>query len=176
VAGRTDRTRAAGRLWLVKTEPETYSWERMVREGRAVWDGVRNFSARNALRAMRTGDRVLVYHSGADRAVVGIARVVREAYPDPTAEEPHWVAVDLVPERPLARAPSLAEIKADRALRGIPLVRQSRLSVMELPHAAFERIVALSRRRAPATPASPPRGRKRPRRAPDSPRTRPEAR
>jgi predicted RNA-binding protein with PUA-like domain len=160
----------------VKTEPETYSWERMVREGRAVWDGVRNFSARNALRAMRAGERVLVYHSGEGRAVVGIARVVREAYPDPTAEDPRWVAVDLVPERPLARAPSLAEIKADRALRGIPLVRQSRLSVMELPRAAFERIVALSRRRAPATPASPPRSRKRPRRAPDSPRTGPEAR
>jgi predicted RNA-binding protein with PUA-like domain len=137
---------AAARAWLVKTEPETYSWERMVREGRACWDGVRNFTARNGLRSMRAGDRVLVYHSGARREVVGLARVAREAYPDPTATDPRWVAVDLVPERALAHPVSLARIKADAALRGIALVRQSRLSVMPLPSAAFARILALSRR------------------------------
>jgi predicted RNA-binding protein with PUA-like domain len=143
---------AAARAWLVKTEPETYSWERMVREGRACWDGVRNFTARNGLRSMRAGDRVLVYHSGARREVVGLARVAREAYPDPTATDPRWVAVDLVPERALAHPVSLARIKADAALRGIALVRQSRLSVMPLPSAAFARILALSRR-ASATAA-----------------------
>jgi predicted RNA-binding protein with PUA-like domain len=147
----------------------------MVREGRACWDGVRNWTARNGLRAMRSGDRVLVYHSGTPREVVGLARVEREAYPDPTADDPRWVAVDLVPERPLARRVSLAEIKGDRALRAIPLVRQSRLSVMPLPPAAFERIVALSRRPAPATPPSPSRGRARLRSGPGSRRTRREA-
>jgi predicted RNA-binding protein with PUA-like domain len=141
--------RAAAGRWLVKTEPETYSFERMVRERRACWDGVRNFSARNALRAMRAGDRVLVYHSGERREVVGTARVVRESYPDPTADDPRWVAVDLAPERSLARPVALAEIRADAALGGIALLRQSRLSVMPLPRAAFERILALSRRAEP---------------------------
>jgi predicted RNA-binding protein with PUA-like domain len=172
---------AASGFWLVKTEPETYSWETMVREGRARWDGVRNFTARNHLRAMRTGDRVLVYHSGAKREVVGIGRVVREAYPDPTTDDARFVAVDLVPERALAQPVSLAEIKGDRALRAIPLVRQSRLSVMPLPRAAFERIAALAQRKRAATPAEPAPRRARTRSErlrPDrgSPRTRPEAR
>ncbi len=159
----------------MKTEPETYSFERMLREGRACWDGVRNFSARNALRAMREGDAVLVYHSGERREVVGIARVAREAYPDPTATEPAWVAVDLVPERPLARPVALCEIKADASLGDIALVRQSRLSVMSLPRARFARILALSRRPPRATAASSPRPRGRSARAASRSRTRPDA-
>jgi predicted RNA-binding protein with PUA-like domain len=133
--------------WLVKTEPSTYSWDDLVREGGTRWDGVRNFAARNHLAAMRAGDLVLVYHSGDAKAVVGVARVARESYPDPTAREAGWLAVDLAPLRPLLRPVPLAEIKADAALREIPLVRQSRLSVMPLPARAFERILALGRAR-----------------------------
>jgi predicted RNA-binding protein with PUA-like domain len=134
----------ARRRWLVKSEPGAYSWERFVREGTAVWDGVRNPQARNHLASMGEGDLVLFYHSGEGREAVGVARVARAAYPEPGGGDPRWVAVDLVPVRPLARPVSLAEIKADRALAGIPLVRQSRLSVMPLEPAAFERIAALS--------------------------------
>jgi predicted RNA-binding protein with PUA-like domain len=129
--------------WLVKQEPSTYSFERLVREKRACWDGVRNFQARNNLAKMRAGDRALFYHSGEAREVVGIAEVAREAYPDPTAKEPRWVAVDLVPVRPLKKPVSLEQIKATPALRTIALVRQSRLSVMPLAVAEFEAIVKL---------------------------------
>ena len=131
--------------WLVKTEPSTYSWDDLAREGRTRWDGVRNFAARNHLAAMRAGDLVLVYHSGDAKAVVGVARVARESYPDPTAREGGWLAVDLAPLKPLLRPVPLAEVKADAALREIPLVRQSRLSVMPLPAKAFERILALGK-------------------------------
>jgi predicted RNA-binding protein with PUA-like domain len=129
--------------WLVKQEPSTYSFEQLVREKRACWDGVRNFQARNNLAKMRVGDRALFYHSGEAREVVGIAEVAREAYPDPTAKEPRWVAVDLVPVRPLKKPVSLEQIKATPALRTIALVRQSRLSVMPLAAAEFEAIVKL---------------------------------
>ena len=129
--------------WLVKQEPSTYSFEQLVREKRACWDGVRNFQARNNLAKMRAGDRALFYHSGEAREVVGIAEVAREAYPDPTAKEPRWVAVDLVPVRPLKKPVSLEQIKATPALRTIALVRQSRLSVMPLAAAEFEAIVKL---------------------------------
>jgi predicted RNA-binding protein with PUA-like domain len=135
----------ARRHWLVKSEPGAYSWERFVREGSAVWDGVRNAQARNHLAGMQKGDLVLFYHSGEGKEVVGVARVARAAYPEPGAGDPRWLAVDLVPLKPLARPVTLAEIKADRALAGIPLVRQSRLSVMPLEESAFERIVELSR-------------------------------
>ena len=131
--------------WLVKTEPSKYSWDDLAREGRTRWDGVRNFAARNHLAAMRAGDLVLVYHSGDAKAVVGVARVARESYPDPTAREGGWLAVDLAPLKPLLRPVPLAEVKADAALREIPLVRQSRLSVMPLPAKAFERILALGK-------------------------------
>jgi len=130
----------------VKTEPGAYSWERLVREGRAVWDGVRNPQARGNLAAMAEGDLVLFYHTGEGKQVVGVAKVARTAYPEPGAGDPRWLSVDLVPVRPLARPVSLAEIKADRALAGIPLVRQSRLSVMPLEPAAFERILELAKR------------------------------
>ena len=129
--------------WLVKQEPTKYSFDQLVADGRTMWDGVRNFQARNNLQAMRTGDRVLFYHSVVGTAVVGVCEVVREAYPDPTAKEGDWVAVDLAPVKKLKRPVTLEEIKADGALRGIPLVRQSRLSVMPLERAAFEHIVKL---------------------------------
>ena len=141
----------ARRHWLVKSEPDAYSFERLAREGRAVWDGVRNPQARNNLVLMAEGDLVLFYHSGEGREVVGVAKVARQAYPEPGAGDRRWVAVDLVPEKPLARPVSLAEIKADRALAGVPLVRQSRLSVMPLEPLAFERILELAQGSA-ATP------------------------
>jgi len=129
----------------------------LVREGAAIWDGVRNAQARNHLAAMGKGDLVLFYHSGEGREVVGVAKVARIAYPDPGAGDPRWVAVDLVPVKPLARPVPLAEIKADRALAGTPLVRHSRLSVMPLEPDAFERIVELSKGSGRQRSASPSR-------------------
>lgn len=131
--------------WLVKQEPSQYPFAQLVAEGRTVWDGVRNYQARNNLRAMRPGDRVLYYHSGSETAVVGLAEVSREAFPDPTTDDPRWVAVELKPVKALRRPVTLETIKADPVLREIPLVRQSRLSVMPLTRAAFDRILALGR-------------------------------
>lgn len=130
------------RCWLVKQEPADYPWSRFVAEGGTAWTGVRNFQARNHLRAMQPGDPVLYYHSGAEKAVVGLAEVVRAAYPDPTAKEGDWVAVDLKPVRALARPVPLAEIKADPALKNLPLVRQSRLSVLPVSDAEFKQLLA----------------------------------
>jgi len=132
--------------WLVKQEPTAYSWGQLVRDKRTMWDGVRNYQARNNLAAMKQGDRVLFYHSVKEQAVVGVCEVVREAYPDPTAKEEGWVVVDLAPVKKLERPVTLAEVKADATLKDIPLVRQSRLSVMPLDKAAFDRIVALGKR------------------------------
>ena len=131
--------------WLVKTEPSTYSWQDLARDGQTVWDGVRNPEARNHLAGMRRGDSVLFYHSGDGKAVVGIAKVVRESFPDPKADDPKWLAVELAPVKPLGRPVTLAEIKADRSLGKIPLVTRSRLSVMPLDAAAFDRIVSLGK-------------------------------
>jgi len=129
--------------WLVKQEPTAYAWETFVADGGTAWTGVRNFQARNNLRAMRTGDQVLYYHSVVGKAVVGIARVRREAYPDPTASSGNWECVDLEPVRALRKPVTLEEIKTDPALAEIPLIRQSRLSVMPLEAQAFRRIVKL---------------------------------
>lgn len=129
--------------WLVKTEPETYSWERLLKEGRTVWDGVRNFQARNNLKGMKSGDLVLFYHSGESKEVVGIAKVVKEYYQDPTSEDPNWVVVDLAPVEALKKPVSLAKVKADQHLKDIHLVRQGRLSVMALRPEEFDRIVAM---------------------------------
>jgi predicted RNA-binding protein with PUA-like domain len=131
------------RFWLTKSEPSAYAWERFAADGSAVWDGVKNPQALGNLAAMQKGDLVLFYHSGEGKDVVGVARVTREAYPDPKAGDPRRVVVDLAPVKPLAKPVSLKEIKADARLAGIALVRQSRLSVMELPKAAFDRILAL---------------------------------
>jgi predicted RNA-binding protein with PUA-like domain len=131
-------------FWLVKQEPSTYSWSDFIAEGTTSWTGVRNYAARNNLRKMRKGDEVLFYHSGEDKAVVGIAKVMRTAYPDPTAKECDWSTVDLVPFKRLPRAVTLRQIKGNSRLKEIPLVRQSRLSVMPLAEAAFREIVKMS--------------------------------
>ncbi|RMG87479.1 MAG: EVE domain-containing protein [Bacteroidetes bacterium] len=130
-------------FWLVKSEPEEYSFEDLLRDGKTAWDGVRNYAARNHLRAMNTGDLVLFYHSVKQKSVVGIARVVRTHYPDPTAQKGDWSAVDLAPVMPLKKPVSLAQIKAEPSLADIPLVRIGRLSVMPLPEAAFFTILKL---------------------------------
>ena len=130
-------------LWLVKQEPETYSWDDFVRDGRTDWTGVRNFQARNNLKQMKVGDRVLFYHSSTGKCVVGIAEVARAAYPDPTADDPQWVAVDLKPVKPLKEAVPLAAIRYTSKLANLPLIRQSQLSVMPLTKEEFDTIVAM---------------------------------
>jgi predicted RNA-binding protein with PUA-like domain len=130
-------------FWLVKQEPSSYSWSDFVAEGQTSWTGVRNYTARNNLRRMEKNDEVLFYHSGEDKAVVGIAKVVRTTYPDSTAKEGDWSTVDLVPVKPLRRPVTLREIKSHSPLKGIPLVRQSRLSVMPLAEAEFREIVKM---------------------------------
>jgi predicted RNA-binding protein with PUA-like domain len=133
----------AMRFWMVKQEPSAYSWNQFVQDGRTAWTGVRNYQARIHLRAMRTGDRVLFYHSVVGKEVVGLAEVAREAYPDPTAEDGEWVCVDLVPVEPLGRPVPLAEIKAAPALADLPLLKQSRLSVMPLTSDHFSKLLTL---------------------------------
>src|SRR6266403_3584673 len=130
-------------LWLVKQEPETYSWDDFVRDGRTDWTGVRNFQARNNLRQMRVGERVLFYHSGTGKCVVGIAEVAKAAYADPTADDPQWVAVDLKPIKPFATPVLLAAIRYDKRLSQLPLIRQSQLSVMPLTKDEFDVIVTM---------------------------------
>jgi len=132
----------------VKSDPDTYGWDDFVKEGRTRWDGVRNAEARNSLAAMRKGDVALFYHSGADKAVMGVAVVETPAYPEPGAGDPRWLAVDLAPRAKLARPVTLAEIKADRSLARIKLVTHSRLSVMPIDAAACERILRLARTHA----------------------------
>lgn len=129
--------------WLVKSDPETYSWEDFTRDRRTFWDGVRNFQARNNLKAMQEGDLVLFYHSNLNPGIKGIAKVVRTAYPDPTADDPKWVAVDLEWYEELPHPVSLAAVKAEPRLADIALIRQSRLSVMPLTQAEFDLIVAM---------------------------------
>jgi len=128
-------------FWLVKQEPSSYSWSDFLADGETSWTGVRNFSARNNLRRMRTGDEVLFYHTGDEKSVVGIAKVIRTAYPDPTAKEGEWSTVDLAAVKPLRRPVTLREIKSNSRLKEIPLIRQSRLSVMPLSESAFREIV-----------------------------------
>ena len=130
-------------FWLVKQEPSSYSWSDFLAEGETSWTGVRNFAARNNLRKMRLGDEVLFYHSGDEKGVVGIARVTRTSYPDPTAKEGDWSTVNLAPVKPLARTVTLREIKGNSRLKGIPLIRQSRLSVMPLAEAEFREIARM---------------------------------
>jgi predicted RNA-binding protein with PUA-like domain len=132
--------------WLVKQEPTAYAWEEFVRDGKTAWTGVRNFQARNHLRAMAPGDRVLYYHSVTGKAVVGIAQVVRAAYPDATATEGDWSCVDIAPIEALRRPVTLEEIKLEASLVDIGLLRQSRLSVMPLKKSEFDTILKLSKK------------------------------
>jgi predicted RNA-binding protein with PUA-like domain len=130
-------------FWLVKQEPSSYSWSDFVGEGQTAWTGVRNYTARNNLRKMQKSDEVLFYHSGEDKAVVGIAMVTRPAYLDPTAKEGDWSAVDVAPIKSLRRPVTLRQIKSDPRLKQTPLIRQSRLSVMPLTAAEFRTIVKI---------------------------------
>jgi predicted RNA-binding protein with PUA-like domain len=130
-------------FWLVKQEPSSYSWSDFVADGETSWTGVRNFAARNNLRKMQKGDEVLFYHSGEEKAVVGIAKVVQTAYPDTTAQEGDWSTVDLAAVKPLARPVTLREIKGNSRLKGLPLIRQSRLSVMPLTEPEFREIISM---------------------------------
>ena len=131
--------------WLVKSEPGTYGWADLVKDGKTRWDGIRNAQARNNLQAMRVGDRVLFYHSGEGKEIVGVAKVVKAAYPDPSTDDERWVVVDLAPVAPLRAPVSLGAVKRDAALAQLPLVRQGRLSVMPIEPRAFARILALGK-------------------------------
>ncbi len=129
--------------WLVKSEPFKYSWDKFNIDGRTFWDGVRNYQARNNLREMQLGDLVLFYHSNEGKAVVGIARVVKESYQDPTTDDTNWLVVDLEPVESLKNPVTLEVIKADSRLQNIGLVKQGRLSVMGMKVEEFDRIVEL---------------------------------
>jgi predicted RNA-binding protein with PUA-like domain len=129
--------------WLVKSEPEAYAWTQFVKDGKTAWTGVRNFQARNNLRAMKKGDQVFFYHSVSDKQVVGLARVAKEFYPDATAKEGDWSCVDLEPVKPLKNPVSLETIKTDSVLKEMPLVKQSLLSVTPLTKVQAERILKL---------------------------------
>ena len=128
--------------FLVKSEPETYSWQQFVKDGRTMWEGVRNYPARKNLRAMKTGDMVLFYHSGDEKSVIGISKVAKEAYQDPTTKE-DWSVVDLTPVEVLKKPVPLSAIKAEKKLQNIYLIRQGRLSVMPLGKEEFDRIVKM---------------------------------
>jgi predicted RNA-binding protein with PUA-like domain len=129
--------------WLVKSEPFKYSWEKFNKDGRTFWDGVRNYQARNNLKEMKEGDLVLFYHSNEGKNVVGIAKVVREFYQDPTTDDANWVVVDLAPVEALKNPVSLEQIKAEESLKDVSLVRQGRLSVMPLKAEEFDKILEM---------------------------------
>ena len=135
--------------WLVKSEPFKYSWDDFVRDGSTYWDGVRNYAARNNLASMRKGDLILYYHSNQGKDVVGVARVTREAYGDPTTDDERWLVVDLKPLKAFERPVSLAEIKSEPTLKNLPLIRQSRLSVMPVERPHFDRILRMGKTRLP---------------------------
>ncbi|WP_316806432.1 EVE domain-containing protein [Pedobacter agri] len=129
--------------WLVKSEPFKYSWEKFNEDGRTFWDGVRNYQARNNLREMKEGDLVLFYHSNEGKNVVGIAKVVKEFYQDPTTDDKNWVVVDLSPVETLKKPVTLEQIKAEPSLADISLIRQGRLSVMPLKATEFDKILEM---------------------------------
>jgi predicted RNA-binding protein with PUA-like domain len=137
------RPSPAPQSWLVKSEPESYSWETFAADGKTAWTGIRSFAARLHLRAMKKGDRVFFYHSNVGKEIVGLAEVAKEAYPDPTAGEGEWTAVDLKAGRALKKPVTLIAMKADPVLRKIELIRQSRLSVLPVTAAEAERILKL---------------------------------
>jgi predicted RNA-binding protein with PUA-like domain len=128
--------------WLLKTEPDTFSWDDLVRDKKTGWDGVRNFQARSHLKAMKKGDLAFVYHTGEEKSVVGIAKLTKENYPDPKDNE--WVAVEIAPVNKLKNPVTLAQIKADKRFTNMVLVKASRLSVQPVKKEEFDMIVALS--------------------------------
>lgn len=132
--------------WLMKTEPGNYSWEDLVKDKETYWDGVRNYQARNHMKNMKVGDLVLYYHSVDQKSVVGVARIVKEFYPDPTIDDDKWVAVDIVPEYPLKKNITLSEIKSEPRLKDMVLVRNMRLSVQPVKPEEFDVVIELSER------------------------------
>lgn len=129
--------------WLVKSEPFKYSWDQFVKDGKTFWDGVRNYAARNNLRAMEKGDHVFFYHSNEGLAIVGIAEVAKAAYQDPTTEDPNWVVVDLKPFKAMPKPVTLEQLKADPAFADMDLVRLSRLSVGTVKPAEYKKILKM---------------------------------
>jgi predicted RNA-binding protein with PUA-like domain len=130
--------------WLVKSEPVKYPWEKFEKDGKTFWDGVRNYQARNNLKEMKEGDLVFFYHSNEGLEIVGIAKVVKSAYQDPTTDDPRWVVVDLAPYKKLKKPVTLEQIKKDKRLENVPLIRHSRLSVMPIQKEDFDLILQLS--------------------------------
>ncbi len=135
--------------WLVKSEPFKYAWDELVKDGSTYWDGVRNYEARNNLASMRKGDLALYYHSNQGKEVVGVARITRTAYQDPTTKDERWVVVDLEPVVPLKRPVTLAEIRADASLAEIQLLRRGRLSVVPVTKPEFQRVLKLGKTSIP---------------------------
>lgn len=129
--------------WLVKSEPVKYSWDQLVKDKKTTWDGVRNFAARNHLKAMKKGDQVFFYHSNEGLAIVGIAEVVKEAYQDPTTDDTNWVVVDLKPVKALPKPVTLADLKADKAFENMALIRIGRLSVSPVSDAEYKKIMKM---------------------------------
>lgn len=135
--------------WLIKSEPFKYSWQQLLEDKKTFWDGVRNYAARNFLREMKKGDLAFFYHSNEGKEIVGIAKIVREAYPDPTTDDDNWVVVDVAPVKPLKRPVSLAEIKGEQSLQQMALVRLTRLSVQPVTEAEWDYIIELAEHPAP---------------------------
>jgi predicted RNA-binding protein with PUA-like domain len=131
--------------WLVKSEPDVYSWEQLQKDGETQWTGVRNYAARLHLRGMKKGDEVFFYHSNTGLEIVGIAKVSKEAYPDPTADDDTWSAVDIKPFKSLKKPVPLSLMKTDKTLKNMPLIRIGRLSVMPITADEYEKVMALSR-------------------------------
>jgi len=138
------------KYWLIKQEPSSYSWQDFVADKKTAWTGVRNFQARNNLRAMKKGDRALYYHSGEQKAAVGLAEVIKEAYPDPTATEGDWVCVDVAAVKSLKHPVTLEAIKREKSLAGMVLLKNSRLSVQPVSAAEFEKIISMAEIQKPA--------------------------
>ncbi len=134
--------------WLVKSEPFKYSWQQFLKDKKAVWDGVRNYAARNNMRAMKKGDLVFFYHSNEGLEIVGIAKVVKEHYQDPTTDDTAWSVVEISPFKTLKRPVSLAEIKTDKQLANMQIIKLSRLSVSAVKAEEFDRIIELSETKA----------------------------
>jgi len=129
--------------WLIKSEPFKYSWEQFVKDGKTFWDGVRNYAARNNLKAMKKGDQVFFYHSNEGLEIVGIAEVAKEAYQDPTTDDPNWVVVDFKPVKALPKPVTLAQLKEDKTFETMDLVRLGRLSVGAVKPAEYKKILKL---------------------------------
>ena len=134
-------------FWLVKSEPSTYSWDDLVKDGRTKWDGVRNYQARNNLKAMKKGDHMLYYHSGAEPGVVGIAKVVKESYPDTATDDDRWVVIDIEPVKVLNKPVPLDDIKRDKRLKNISLIKQGRLSVAPVSKDEYKVILSMGARK-----------------------------